>query len=189
RLMYYHPRDERVWTGDIFATGIKNEYVIVMTPACDFAQNKVQRVMICYGNCVNNELIETLEFPLYKKDPMLVEITNNPTLDAVKKKKMLLSTAKRRYIDGKNKPARFYLLHHFVADSEQKPVTLCFDFQEMSSLAPIDLNHGELAKDWKRISRLDSPYMEIMLQNFGAYLSRIGAPSINSPIEDNEQEL
>ena len=183
RIMYFHPQNERLWTGDIYDTGKENEYAIVLTPACDFANTKVQRVMICRGAGVSSELLDSLDHSLYKKDPALLAIANNVELTPEKRKEKLIQTAKERYVEsGKHKlPERFYLLRHLMHPRRDKPVILCVDFQEMYSVSSFDLDKGKI-EGMERISRLDTPYMDVLLQAFGSYLSRIGVPAVNTPV-------
>lgn len=183
RIMYFHPQNERLWTGDIYDTGKENEYAIVLTPACDFANARVQRVMICRGAGVSPELLDSLDHPLYEKDPALKAIADRPDLTSEQKKQKLIQAAKERYIEsGKHKiPERFYLLRHLMHPRREKPLILCIDFQEMHSVSSFDLDKG-IIESMERISRLDTPYMDVLLQAFGSYLSRIGVPAVNTPV-------
>ena len=50
---------------------------------------------------------------------------------------------------------------------------LCFDFQDIESISEFNLDEGKV-KNWDRENRLDSPYVDQMMREFGAYLSRLG---------------
>jgi len=57
---------------------------------------------------------------------------------------------------------------------------LCFDFKNILSYAIVPF----LEMKWKRVCRLDSPFVDVMLQKFGMNSSRIGEPNINKRFAD-----
>jgi hypothetical protein len=57
-----------------------------------------------------------------------------------------------------------------IEDNAKEPFAVCFDLNKVASVG-----RDELLK-WKRIARLDSPYIDNMLQRYGALAFRIGTP-------------
>ncbi len=196
-IMYYNPENERIWTGDIYQTTkeLGRQYAMVMTPVCDFAQDKTQKIMICYGFRIGKkEFGHRNEFgsfdnPIYAKDKKLKE-----RLDALlalqpenrtRIEEELLNSAIKKYLSKDAVHSeRFYKLAHFFPDeasTENFPM-LCFDFQDVESISDISWSDGRIS-DWNRVRRLDSPYADLLLQEFGVYLSRLGVLGIGSPME------
>jgi hypothetical protein len=181
-LMYYNPTVERTWTGDIYRTGEarSRQYAIVMTPSCDFSNDKVQQALVSYGFDIDD--VSDPRNPIFVKDPKLVEISRRPDLSPDQQNKMLVEQAKAKYVDDTSRrPERFFVLRHFPAGGERNRsyTSLCFDFQDVESITNGETLVGD--RKWIRVARLDTPYIDLMLKSFGAYSSRLGVPEINIP--------
>lgn len=173
-LMYATPDpDEEVRTGDIYK--MLNEkgsvYGIVMTPVCDLVQGKTRSVIICKGCELCEDSFKNPECPLLTWD-----------LDLAKKKanmkpEEIVETLTGKYLKDKGSLSQgLYRLFNFrreISDSEYS--ALCFHFKEVQTYSIEQLKKPE----WKRVCRLDAPFIDVMLQHFGTYSSRIGEPNIN----------
>jgi len=177
RRMFYTPSgSEPLWTGDIYQTTDQarfNDYAILLTPTCDLGQEKASHLRLCLGFPLKTELVKNPEWPPYTRDHGVLQKKkgNMPDLE---------SWTERRYFkpDIMNKPpSRMYPVWHFAESDEKEMFGICFDFDATVTIGQDDLKH------WKRISRLDSPHIEDMLQKFGSHVFRLGTPEINkSPV-------
>lgn len=185
-LMFYLPDElEGMWTGDIYRTNLElaHQYAAVLTPACDFAGEKVERPMVCYGFPISVDGLKSKDHPIYAKDPKLAKIFLNQQLNDQQREEKAVRDAKAKYLDeeeGLHIPERMYVLRHFPSKNPDEQV-LCFDFQDVGSVGNSVPKEGKI-EGWERIARLDSPYVDVMLQTFGTYMSRLGAPTINHPL-------
>ena len=194
-LMHYNPKGENILTGDIFRTRKEKakEFAMVLNPVCDFAQRHVHQVTVAYGFRIDPEGIKKVSHPLYSRDPELAQILRGdkdskwPTKrngELVKaRKQFAISEANRKYFDKKSRPPiRFQVLRQVPIRSGKKSnkAQICFDLQNLESLdGPIE-SHPMLTPK-RRVTRLDSPYVDLVLQNLGTYVSRLGALGINTP--------
>ena len=170
-LMYYDPlKNEDVRTGDIYE--IKGEqgysYSIVLTPVCDFAQGKSSMILTCDGCELDEKLFAGEGYPLLTEDP---EIAGKEGDEAKK------DAITKKYLKGKGTISdRFYLLWNFRKIWDRSEYTgVCFDFKNVHAHRYSEFKEKAL----KRVCRLDSPFVDLMLQRFGFYSSRMGQPDIN----------
>jgi hypothetical protein len=186
RQMYYYPKpEEPTWTGDIFATTGQqkyDDYAVVLTPQCDVANQKSTHLRVCFGFPLKDELISDSQWPPYLRDIWLRDFATPGQLTDKKKEE-----AQVRYFTPTSKnrpPSRMYRLWNFKTSSEQSELFgVCFDFDTVVSVIP------ETLRDWTRICRLDSPFIEDMLQKFGSHVYRLGTPQINSSPQDLAKRL
>jgi hypothetical protein len=175
RRMYYVPDSaEPPWTGDIYRTDSadpKRKFAILITPSCDISQEKVGYFKVAYGVvATDTELRTNPGHPLFKMDKSL----GSDSTKAIEK-----------YLHKKGSiPPRLYPLNHFLDESNDQSRTLIVDFQAIDSLTPEAL-FGNLAKTqgqsepkWARPYRLDSPFIEDLLQKYGAHSFRLGTPTV-----------
>jgi hypothetical protein len=78
---------------------------------------------------------------------------------------------KNRYLKGKSLPSKFHAIWNFR--DEAGACGICFDLSNVRS------TEIENVKKWKRVSRLDSPFVEELLEKYGHLVSRIGTLAIN----------
>ncbi|MDG6920888.1 MAG: hypothetical protein JRN59_05105 [Nitrososphaerota archaeon] len=167
RRMYYVPdQKENHWTGDIFLTNSSNpmqQYAILITPACDISQGKkLTYYKFCYGVAVTESDLQTnFQHPIYQMDKSL---GTNSTL------------AIQKYLKREGTPQRMYPLNHFQDNKGDDSRTLVIDLQAVQSMTPAELD----SKGWTPLMRLDSPFVEDLLQKYGSYSYRLGAPSVTS---------
>lgn len=165
--MFYKPDNiDSHWTGDIFK--IKDEepmkqFAILITPACDMTRDqKITYYKFCNGFVATESDLKSKEHPLYKADKSL----NGDSAKAIEK-----------YIKrNQSISLRFYPLNHFLDDAKDDSRTLIIDFQSVRSLEPSSLSTSK----WEHIVRLDSPFIEDLLQKYGTYSYRLGVPTVTS---------
>ncbi len=166
RLMFYQPApEEEVMTGDIYKTFDDLKYGIVITPKCDLLQNKTSDVLVCYGFPLKEEYFDKMAYPPHNIDPEIIKLHND-------KKPMteIVEHLKNRYLKNKL-PGKIYTLWHFKP--RDGVLGICFNFHDVQSIKKDNLKH------WTRLARLDSPYVEKMLEQYGNLISRIGTLGIN----------
>ena len=176
RIMFFQPKlNEKPWTGDIYRVedqGKYFQYAIILNSPCDLAQKKAWSFRICFGFSIKEEYFEDFEYPPYKIDHCLVE-----KAEGIKNKKLdqhsLIPKARERYLSGSKLCESLYTLYNIK--EENSFIKICFDFNNVKS---IEIN--QLA-NWKRICRLDSPFIEELLQKYGNHAFRIGTMPINKP--------
>jgi hypothetical protein len=166
RLMFYKPaEEEEVMTGDIFMAD-ELKYGIVITPKCDILQAKTPDVLVCFGFPLIEEYFDKRAFPPHANDPEIAKLhkEGKPMTEIVEK-------IKSRYLKA-NLPGRLCTLWHFKPRAGVKGI--CFNFHDVQSI-----KKQNLLKHWKRLARLDSPYVENMLEKYGNLISRVGTLEIN----------
>ena len=184
KLMFFEPvSTEMVWTGDIFKTsGLPrfDDYAIVLTPVCDLVNNKTAKVLMCIGFPVDEAFFKDSEYPPYKIDNGVKDIE----LQA-KNRDKTANFIKNKYMLGKPRlPDSLFFLWNF--EDEAKILGICFNFNNIKTLSAIEINESK----WKRIRRLDSPFIQELLERYGRFASRVGTPEINlSPIKLRENFL
>lgn len=186
-LMYYYPENEGIWTGDIFKDQRKNGYTyhIVITPACDISHGKAGRILVCSGCALDTKFFKDTKYPLYSKDKTLAQamkrLTEKKDKDAIQK---LSGMAERAFINDagyvedrpwEKIPEKFYKIWNFKESPTDEQFGICFDFQDVTSYSIKDYEKLET----KPICRLDSPFIDLMLQKYGVFASRMGTPEIN----------
>jgi len=186
-----------------------DNYAIVLTPRCDLVHGKTSRIMVCYAFPLVEKYFDDPSFPLLKHDRTVVKRLENdkeklldwirkrhpkkasllesllssyprmPTIKFQKEvvehlektKKEFLKYMQQRYLEKGQFPEKLYTIWHFIEDDLAHPI--CFDLNNVES---VELQHIE---KWKRVCRLDSPFIEDMLEKYGALVSRIGVPNFN----------
>ncbi|HEV2138575.1 MAG TPA: hypothetical protein VGR53_07005 [Nitrososphaerales archaeon] len=181
-LMYYNPGSEKMWTGDIYLNprGSSLRYAIVLTPACDFAQRQPTSVVVAFGFEVTEEVINKHSSILYRRDPTLSELVlllESKERTVRQEAKGRLENKKKRLLDGSGFQEHLFPLRHI--QSNGKFIDVCFDLEDIVSKPLKEIKEEK----WARITRLDTPYVEGLLQHFGKHVSRIGVPEANWPME------
>ena len=183
RTQFLSPRaGEPAWTGDICKKADEksfDNYGIVLTPVCDFAQNKADSILLCLGFPLDERLFQDPKYPPYIRDYHLKEklekalATGSSNAKGSAVPDHIVSYLKARYLDPNSEsppPVRFHVTRNLIEDNAKEPFAVCFDLNKVASVG-----RDELLK-WKRIARLDSPYIDNMLQRYGALAFRIGTP-------------
>lgn len=174
---YYLPdKAEPVWTGDIFETDeddYRKGYAVVITPRCDLAQGKVDKIKIAYAMKVDdNSRTQQQAFRTIRP--------GKPFRQDGK----LTSRASRflkRVAGEDGLPERFYILR-FIR-TEETYFHLVVDLHSVHSVPLV-----EAEEEWKqrRICRLDSPYIEDLMHRYAALSERVGVPAIPEEVREAE---
>jgi hypothetical protein len=179
KLMFYQTHGETVWTGDIYkTTGLPkyDDYAIVLTPVCDLVQNKTAKVLTCIGFPVVETYFKDKKYPPY--------IIDNAVKDVALKgqEEKTAEYIKNRYMLGKPKLSdSLFFLWNF--EDEEKNFGLCFNFNNVQTIDGLEID-----SKWRKVCRLDSPFIQEMLEKYGRFASRVGTPEINfSPLKLNEK--
>lgn len=145
------------------------KYQIVLTPACDFSQDKVDNLVMCKGFALSRTELLDKNHPLYKIKPTFsLSDTGDPKEDEKKMQKDLNQLLK----NSKLKSPRYYKLKNFKEKDSDEYITLVFDFQRIGSIKKCIFE----SMQGDRLARLDSPYVEDILQNYGSFSTRLGIP-------------
>jgi len=155
--------DEQTWTGDILEKN--GEYAVVITPACDFAQCKLDFIKI---------------IPAIRIDH--ADLTNSECLNEIKAKFKIKKRRKeipKAILAGTGLQKRFYVLKYLKDSNTGVLFHLVLDFQRVSNL-PFKENAVSLEEEegWVRVCRIDTPIIDNLLQEYSAYSSRIGIQAI-----------
>ncbi|MCL0076987.1 hypothetical protein M1O12_03065 [Dehalococcoidia bacterium] len=180
---YFDVREtEPLWTGDILRrktpTNRAGEFAIVITPSCDLAQKRPTGIKVAYGTQFG-------QIPRYAADDeSAAEIVKlfGKTKDGKYKryKDVTQSLAK-----GTDLPERFHVLYFLRTSPDAGDhFHLLFDFSRIDSLRCRRDGSGNfrVPRGWQRLCRLDSPYIDDLLQKYSTFSSRVGAPSIPEAI-------
>lgn len=174
-------RGEKQWTGDVFITSLKDcmkKYAILITPACDMAHDKTKKkVLYCCGYQLTDDIINRIHdahgsYP----EPFNCLLK---TLDNLRGKGG--NKAKKRIIDllayGKSLPPKFYMLPYFKED--KKTGGYMHILADMSNAE----SRERIPKNWKRICRVNSPWIGDILHIYSSFSSRVGTPSIPEEVK------
>ncbi len=172
KLMYYQPKGEKAWTGDIYRTSTEakkyDDYLIVITPVCDLVQNKGSKVLTCIGFPILETYFKDTAYPPYFIDGAVKSCVTAKEASPDKTAKVI----KERYISCKQKmPESLFFLWNF--EDEGKNFGVCFNFNNVQTFETTEI------EKLRKVCRLDSPYIQEVLEKYGRYASRVGTPDIN----------
>ena len=140
---------------------------------------------MCSGCALEKRFFKDPKYPLYAKDRRLSQ-TMNKLIEKKDKNAMqtLSDMAEGAFIRdsgyGKDRPwerisEKFHRIWNFRETPTGDQFGLCFDFQDVTSYS---IREYEKLKT-KPICRLDSPFIDLLLQKYGVNASRMGTPEIN----------
>lgn len=143
--------------GDILLERVGEDviYWLVLTPSCDFAQNKVSHVVM--ARC--ERLTEQREFKGWQEN------WQNPSNTKKKELEGLISDSR----SGQRERFKFLPETFFLPG-------LIADFQQLRSVPAESLHQFE------PIATLDSPFAEAVLASFSRYFGRLGTPDLDTQI-------
>lgn len=174
RIMFYTPElGEKPWTGDLYKVANQEkycDYALVLNSPCDLAQNKTWSFRVSFGFIVKPEHFEDLDYPPYKIDHAIVERRKKNPAESIN---ALKRYARDRYSNSTKLPDSLFMLHNLK--DQEIFVKLCFDFNNVKSVDETEI------REWRRIARLDSPFLEELLQEYSHHSFRIGTMPINKP--------
>ncbi len=164
KLIFFVPaKDEEFMTGDVFETQERFTYGVILTPKCDIMQSKTEKMLVCYGFPLKKAYFRNKEYPPHKNDPAIARLHKEQH-----KMNEIAKSLEKRYLK-ETLPEALPVLWNF---SEKEP-GICLDFNNVQSVDKSKI------KTWNRIARIDSPYIEEILQKYGSIVSRIGTLEIN----------
>jgi len=174
RLQSYYeiPKEELLWTGDILQRKNGNEeYAVVITPACDFAQRKKRP--LDFMNIISATRINH------------GDLTDSERCDGIKTRFKIKASPKevpRAILTGTYLQKRFYVLRYLRDSQTDDLFHLVLDFQRVYNL-PFKETAESLEKGgWERLCRIDAPIIDNLLQTYSGYSSRIGVQAIPEDI-------
>lgn len=168
RLIFYTPtKEEAIMTGDIFKTTEEFKYGIILTPKCDLMQRKTKKVLICYGFPLKRLYFRNKNYPPHKNDPVIAKL-HEEKLPMIN----IAENVKKRYLENaRGLPNALQVMWHF--NPKEGTQGICLDFNNVQSVEISRVNK------WRRLARIDSPYIDEILQRYGSLASRIGSLEIN----------
>jgi CheY-like chemotaxis protein len=147
-MYLYPPRHETCSPADIFIEKTTNQMWMVLTPACDFAQEKAEHVLLA-------RIFRLTEHSFFHKWKQLEDAHPDKKAAFGNLKSLVKGKAGERF---KYLPSTF-----FIEDS-------IIDFQQLRSLS------GKEAENFEILCSIDNPYREEILIHFSKYFGRIGTP-------------
>lgn len=160
---YYkvHP-DEHTWTGDVLKRD--DEYAVVISPACDFAQCKLDYIKVLAAKRINHSDV--------MKEEVLKSLKSELKIAGSTK-----AFTKALFKGGLPLPKRFYVLR-FLRDGEGIFFHLILDFQRVIKLRFKEKAKALGGRNWTRVCRIDTPIINNLLQEYSVHSSRIGVQSV-----------
>lgn len=183
---YYHvTKTEPLWTGDVLKTNLsvpEKEYAVIITPACDFAQKRFDSIKVAFAT-----KIETIrEYDVDSASvPAVVKKLGQTKQGKWKTRKEIIGLIG----GGTRLPARFYLLYFLYSSLNSADYFhLLVDFSAIESRSSsVSGGIAKLPRNWERICRLGSPYLEDLMQKYGAFSARVGTPDIPPDVIKKEK--
>jgi hypothetical protein len=122
---------------------------------------------MCFAFPVDEKYLNDPEYPPNKVDPVIVK-----KREKGQSQSEIATSLRERYVTRKqNMPEHLHLVWNF-RDGEEM-FGICLDFHNVRSIEKEDV------KKWKRVCRLDSPFVEEILEKYGKLMSRISTLEIN----------
>lgn len=143
------PIKTKLFTGDIFV--YNNCRHVVITPACDFGNSKVDRVL-----CLKINNLEEID-------------SNFINTDMTNKVKQNL----KNFLTN-NKPRYHFIPSLYFKDVEHSAGII--DFQNQTSL---DFNEANDSSKVERIATISQPFLKDLIERYARYYARQGAPNIS----------
>lgn len=152
--VYFHALDEL-------------EHGIVLTPACDFAQQKVELALVC-------ALVDAWELvaALFEHDWRNVGLTRED--GSLISMDELGSTKRKKFENQVNQLMnQRFPRYHWLSPLPGTTSPLVADFQTLASVPVRELS------DLTRVAAIESPYREEIPARYAAYVGRVGTPDIS----------
>ena len=120
-------------------------------------------MLLCYGFPLNEKYFATKEYPPYKIETADISKIRENGGD----EKAIVKYLKARYLNPRAKiPEKLHKILYF--GPKEDTFGICLD---LSNVQSIEINE---LKKWKRLCRLDSPYIDEIIQKYVTLVSRIG---------------
>lgn len=156
-LYVWPPLGNRTGFGDILKNGY-DEYFVVLNPACDFAQQKAEQVLL--AQCTGLDKTEEYSEVVKAKE-------SGQQVSATKRKELLCLLRDNR--QGKGVQAERY---KFLPRTIFLP-NLVIDYQSLTQV-PLKV----IKEEFVRVATLDGPFAEAVQSRFVRYYGRIGTPDL-----------
>lgn len=170
KLIFYRPAEEEaIMTGDIFETNERFKYAVILSPKCDLMQSKIEKALVCYGFPLKKAYFRNKHYPPHKNDSVIVSLHKSHKMCEI------ADAIEQRYL-GKDLPSSLHVIWNFT----EKEQGICLDFNNVQSIDLHEIKEWKKLKIWRRLCRIDSPYMEEILQKYGSLISRVGTLEIKS---------
>jgi hypothetical protein len=170
---YYSLDDtEPVWTGDIWSTSEddpEKQFAILITPACDLAQSKARYLKVAYAVLLEPWSRAKNKFRMGKGKAVAALTRTNPEPETEEEGQIIPDL-----------PQNIYSLPFFPTND-----TFSWLLVDLSLVEAVRSDHFA-ARGWKRICRLDSPYIEDLMHHYAALSERVGVPTIPEKIREAE---
>lgn len=170
---YYSLDDtESIWTGDIWSTSEEDQekqFAILITPACDLAQSKARYLKVAYAVLLEPWSTAKNKFRMGKGKAVAALTHTNPEPETGEEGPIIPDL-----------PQNIYPLPFFPTND-----TFSWLLVDLSQVEAVRSDHFT-ARGWKRICRLDSPYIEDLMHRYAALSERVGMPTIPEEIREAE---
>lgn len=158
-MRYYviPPISPRLMSGDIFLRKTdekETEYLILLSPSCDIALNKVEWMLFARCSVLTGEE----EYARFRENTENTKIIEGLIKD-------------RR--EGKQ-----WERFKFIPGAIDIP-DMIIDFQQLIAVKKEELDKLLVENNIERIASLDSPYGEALIAQFTRYFGRVGTPDLN----------
>jgi hypothetical protein len=170
---YYDvPREEIIWTGDVLEKKDgKEEYAVIVSPACDFAQRKKRP--LDFIKIISAIRINQSDFVYPER---LREIKTKLKIETK------LNEVPKAILTGASLQRRFYVLKYLKDTQADILFHLVLDFQRVTNLTSKETAAELEEEGWRRVCRIDTPIIDNLLQDYSTYSSRIGIKAIPKDI-------
>lgn len=158
----YPPLSSGVCLGDVFFDKASQEHYLVINPECDFAQSKIDNVLLV--RCTPLQDIPEIS-------SIRELISANSDVSKSKKGELKNLLGDNRKLSGMQ-PERY----KFLPGTSFIP-HLVADFQFLSQAQLSDLS---IADKYVRVATIDTPFAEAIQARFSRYYGRFGVPDIDS---------
>lgn len=170
---YYCPKaTEPMWTGDIWRTSEKDserQFAVLITSACDLAQSKARYLKVAYGVLFDPWSRAKNKFRM-GKTKVIAALTRTELEPEAEGGDRIIPDL----------PQNIYPLPFFPTPDTFS--WLLVDLSQIEAIRPGDFTD----RGWKRTCRLDSPYIEDLLQRYASLSARVGVPAIPEEILEAE---
>ncbi|KWR89177.1 response regulator [Cupriavidus sp. IDO] len=161
-MYIWPPLNNFIGFGDILVSVAEDKHFVVLTPACDCAQGKVEKALLAECSPIERQP----EYVAIAEDKM-----NKADISKSKRSELTSLIRDRRSRKG-FQPERYKFLPKtmFLPD-------LVVDLQQLCQITFSDLQDPS---KFRRIATLDSPFAEALQNRFTQYYGRVGTPDLHA---------
>lgn len=158
------------FTGSLMKKTANDNIQIILTPACDIAQGKANKILLADVKPLSDDPIQSLRATVAAEIDETLEAEERESAE-IEKAQALERLTK---IVSNNGPYKYY----FLPPSSSFPGGL-INFQNLTSVT-----RTELSRDYEIIATLNRHFLKDVVAKFSFYYSRQGAPDLNFSVED-----